>query len=30
MESDYRVKSQFYGSYPAGYLKRIRAKFPNK
>ena len=30
MGNDYRVKSSFYGGYPAGYLKRIRALFPDK
>ena len=30
MGNDYRVKSQYYGGYPAGYLKRVRALFPDK
>jgi len=30
MGNDYRVKSSYYGGYPAGYLKRIRALFPEK
>jgi hypothetical protein len=30
MGNDYRVKSKFYGGYPAGYLKRIKALFPDK
>lgn len=30
MGNDYRVKSKYYGGYPAGYLKRIRALFPDK
>jgi hypothetical protein len=30
MGNDYRVKSQFYGGYPAGYLKRVKALFPDK
>ena len=30
MGNDYRVKSQYYGGYPAGYLKRIRSMFPDK
>lgn len=30
MGNDYRVKSEYYGGYPAGYLKRIRALFPEK
>lgn len=30
MGNDYRVKSTYYGGYPAGYLKRIRALFPDK
>jgi 16S rRNA G966 N2-methylase RsmD len=30
MGNDYRVKSEYYGGYPAGYLKRIRALFPDK
>lgn len=28
--NDYRVKSQYYGGYPAGYLKRMRALFFDK
>jgi hypothetical protein len=28
--NDYRVKSKYYGGYPAGYLKRIKALFPDK
>lgn len=30
MGNDYRVKSGYYGGYPAGYLRRIRALFPDK
>lgn len=30
MGNDYRVKSTYYGGYPAGYLKRIRSLFPDK
>lgn len=30
MGNDYRVKSSYYGGYPAGYLKRVRALFPEK
>ena len=30
MGNDYRVKSSFYGGYPAGYLKRVKALFPDK
>jgi hypothetical protein len=30
MGNDYRVKSSYYGGYPAGYLRRIRALFPEK
>jgi hypothetical protein len=30
MGNDYRVKSEYYGGYPAGYLKRINALFPDK
>ena len=30
MGNDYRVKSAYYGGYPAGYLRRIRALFPEK
>jgi hypothetical protein len=29
MGNDYRVKSGLYGGYPAGYLKRIQALFPD-
>jgi hypothetical protein len=29
MGNDYRVKSEYYGGYPAGYLKRIKALFPD-
>lgn len=28
--NDYRVRSGYYGGYPAGYLKRIQALFPDK
>ena len=28
--NDYRVQSGYYGGYPAGYLRRIRALFPDK
>lgn len=28
--NNYRVKSGYYGGYPAGYLKRIAALFPDK
>lgn len=28
--NDYRVKSQYYGGYPATYLRRIKALFPDK
>ena len=28
--NDYRVKSTYYGGYPAGYLKRIKSLFPDK
>lgn len=28
--NDYRIKSAYYGGYPAGYLRRIRALFPDK
>lgn len=28
--NDYRVKSGFYGGYPATYLKRVKALFPDK
>lgn len=30
MGNDYRVKSSYYGGYPAGYLKRIKSLFPDK
>lgn len=30
MGNDYRVKSGFYGGYPAGYLRRIKALFHEK
>jgi hypothetical protein len=30
MGNDYRVKSTYYGGYPAGYLRRVRALFPDK
>jgi len=30
MGNDYRVQSEYYGGYPAGYLKRVRALFPDK
>lgn len=30
MGNNYRVKSRYYGGYPAGYLKRVRALFPDK
>jgi hypothetical protein len=30
MGNDYRVKTGYYGGYPAGYLRRIRALFPEK
>lgn len=30
MGNNYRVKSAYYGGYPAGYLRRIRALFPDK
>ena len=30
MGNDYRVKTGYYGGYPAGYLRRIRAMFPDK
>lgn len=30
MGNNYRVKSQFFGGYPAGYLRRIKALFPDK
>jgi hypothetical protein len=30
MGNDYRVRSAYYGGYPAGYLRRIAALFPDK
>lgn len=30
MGNDYQVKSEYYGGYPAGYLRRIKALFPDK
>lgn len=30
MGNDYRVKSKFYGGYPATYLRRVKALFPDK
>jgi hypothetical protein len=30
MGNDYRVRSAYYGGDPAGYLRRIRALFPEK
>lgn len=30
MGNDYRVKSTYYGGYPAGYLRRVKAMFPDK
>ena len=30
MGNDYRVKSEYYGGSPAGYLRRIQALFPDK
>lgn len=30
MGNDYRVKTGYYGGYPAGYLRRIRTLFPDK
>jgi hypothetical protein len=30
MGNDYRVKTGYYGGYPAGYLKRIAALFPDR
>ena len=30
MGNDYRARRDFYGSYPAGYLRRIKALFPDK
>jgi len=30
MGNDYRVKSEYYGGYPAGYLRRVKALFPDR
>jgi hypothetical protein len=30
MGNDYRVASTYYGGYPAGYLRRVKALFPDK
>jgi hypothetical protein len=30
MGNNYRVASTYYGGYPAGYLKRVKALFPDK
>ncbi len=30
MGNDYRVKSSYYGGYPAGYLRRVAALFPDR
>lgn len=30
MGQNYTVKSQYYGGYPAGYLKRVKSLFPDK
>lgn len=30
MGNNYTVKSEYYGGYPAGYLRRIKALFPDK
>jgi hypothetical protein len=30
MGNDYRVKSKYYGGYPATYLRRVNALFPDK
>jgi hypothetical protein len=30
MGNDYRVKTEYYGGYPAGYLRRVKALFPEK
>jgi hypothetical protein len=30
MGNDYRVQSGFYGGYPAGFLRRVKALFPDK
>ena len=29
MGNDYRVRSEYYGGYPAGYLRGVRALFPD-
>ena len=30
MGNDYKVQSGYYGGYPAGYLRRVKALFPDK
>lgn len=30
MGNNYRVKSEYYGGYPAGYLRRVKSLFPDK
>ncbi len=30
MGNDYRVRTSYYGGYPAGYLRRIKSLFPEK
>lgn len=30
MGNDYRVKSEYYGGFPAGYLRRVSALFPDR
>lgn len=30
MGNDYRVRSEYYGGYPTGYLRRVKALFPDK
>lgn len=30
MGNDYRVQTGYYGGYPAGYLRRVKALFPDK
>jgi hypothetical protein len=30
MGNDYRVQSEYYGGYPAGYLRRVAALFPDR
>lgn len=30
MGNNYRVKSSYYGGYPAGYMKRVKSLFPDK